>query len=50
MYTALAVRFHWTEAQVDATDPDLIEELLTHIRAERDHEAYVAKQREKHGN
>jgi hypothetical protein len=42
----LAVRFHWSEAQVDASDPDLIDELLTFIRAENDHAAFVEKQRD----
>jgi len=36
VYVALARRFNWTEAQIDATDPDLIDELLIFVRAEAD--------------
>ena len=42
-YVSLAARFGWTEAQVDATDPELVAELLTFVRAERDHQAYAER-------
>ena len=45
MYIALACRFHWTEAQVDATDPDLIDELMVFVKAEADEQAFQNKQR-----
>ena len=40
----LARRFNWTAAQIDATDPDLIDELLTFVRAENDDQRIRAEQ------
>jgi hypothetical protein len=45
-YVLLAKRFNWTQQQVDATDPDLIDELLAFCRAEADHRRIQAKERE----
>jgi hypothetical protein len=45
MYIALARRFNWTEAQVNATDPDYIDELMVFIKAEADEQAFQNKQR-----
>ena len=32
----LATELHWTQAQVDATDPDLVDEVLAYLRAGHD--------------
>ena len=40
----LAERLHWTEAEIDATDPDLIGELLAYIRADDDHRRVEAEE------
>ena len=42
----LARKYNWTPAQVAEMDPDYLEELLTMIRAEDDHER-VRQEREK---
>jgi len=43
----LAQRFHWTEQQVDALDPELVEELLSYCQAEGDHREYLAREAER---
>lgn len=42
----LARRYNWTPVQVAEMDPDYLEELLTVIRAEDDHEK-IRREREK---
>jgi len=42
LYVALAARFNWTEAQVDASDPDFLAELQLFMRAEHDHAQFAA--------
>lgn len=42
----LARKYNWTPAQVAEMDPDYLEELLTMIRAEDDHER-LRQEREK---
>lgn len=45
----MADRYQWTPGEVDALDPDFLEELMMRLAAEADHEALRRKQRAQQG-
>jgi len=46
-YIVLAERYQWTPAEVQALDPDYLEELMARLAAEADHEEAERQTRER---